>query len=63
MRKTSRRYHASHAEGLWYVFAWCAAHLNLPPVKIHCSLLAEDAVRLAINNYHSKKPKVEEFEQ
>lgn len=40
-----------------------ASHLNLPPVKIHCSLLAEDAVRLAIGNYNSKKPKVKEFEQ
>ena len=39
-----------------------AAHLNLPPVKIHCSLLAEDAVKLAIDNYNSKKPKVKEFE-
>lgn len=39
-----------------------ASHLNLPPVKIHCSLLAEDAVKLAIDNYNSKKPKVEEFE-
>lgn len=39
-----------------------ASHLNLPPVKIHCSLLAEDAVKLAIDNYNSKKPKVKEFE-
>lgn len=30
-------------------------HLNLPPVKLHCSLLAEDAVRLAILNYEEKK--------
>ena len=25
--------------------------LNLPPVKIHCSVLAEDAVRMALANY------------
>src|ERR1041384_7016931 len=25
--------------------------LNLPPVKIHCSVLAEDAIKAAINNY------------
>ena len=25
--------------------------LKLPPVKLHCSMLAEDSVRLAINNY------------
>lgn len=28
--------------------------LNLPPVKIHCSVLAEDAIKTAINDYRSK---------
>lgn len=28
--------------------------LNLPPVKIHCSVLAEDAIRAAINDYRKK---------
>ena len=28
-----------------------AAHLKLPPVKLHCSMLAEDAVKKAIQNY------------
>ena len=28
-----------------------AKHLNLPPVKLHCSLLAEDAVKNAIVDY------------
>ena len=28
--------------------------LNLPPVKIHCSVLAEDAIKSAINNYRVK---------
>lgn len=28
--------------------------LNLPPVKIHCSVLAEDAIRTAISDYQSK---------
>ena len=28
--------------------------LDLPPVKIHCSVLAEDAIKAAINNYRSK---------
>lgn len=28
--------------------------LNLPPVKIHCSVLAEDAIRAAINDYRQK---------
>jgi len=29
--------------------------LSLPPVKIHCSLLAEDAIKSAINDYRVKK--------
>lgn len=28
--------------------------LNLPPVKIHCSVLAEDAIKAAITDYKSK---------
>jgi nitrogen fixation NifU-like protein len=28
--------------------------LNLPPVKIHCSVLAEDAIKAAINDYRQK---------
>ncbi len=28
-----------------------AKYLNLPPVKLHCSMLAEDAVKEAIKNY------------
>lgn len=29
--------------------------LSLPPVKIHCSVLAEDAIKAAINDYKSKQ--------
>ena len=32
-----------------------AEHLSLPPVKIHCSVLAEDAIRAAIEDYKSKQ--------
>lgn len=32
-----------------------ANHLKLPPVKLHCSMLAEDAIKAAINDYKSKK--------
>jgi iron-sulfur cluster assembly enzyme ISCU, mitochondrial len=32
-----------------------AAHLKLPPVKLHCSMLAEDAIKAAIKDYQSKK--------
>jgi len=31
-----------------------AEELALPPVKIHCSILAEDAVKAAINDYEAK---------
>jgi nitrogen fixation NifU-like protein len=31
-----------------------AAYLKLPPVKLHCSMLAEDAIKSAINNYKKK---------
>jgi nitrogen fixation NifU-like protein len=31
--------------------------LNLPPVKIHCSILAEDAIKAAVNDYLEKSGK------
>jgi nitrogen fixation NifU-like protein len=31
-----------------------AQHLALPPVKIHCSVLAEDAIKAAVSDYKSK---------
>ncbi|MBI3506528.1 MAG: Fe-S cluster assembly scaffold IscU [Proteobacteria bacterium] len=31
-----------------------ARHLALPPVKIHCSVLAEDAIKAAIDDYRKK---------
>ena len=35
-----------------------ATELALPPVKIHCSVLAEDAIKAAIEDYRGKKAKV-----
>jgi nitrogen fixation NifU-like protein len=32
-----------------------AAELALPPVKIHCSILAEDAIRAAVADYRNKQ--------
>jgi nitrogen fixation NifU-like protein len=32
-----------------------ATELNLPPVKIHCSVLAEDAIKSAIADFRSKQ--------
>jgi nitrogen fixation NifU-like protein len=34
-----------------------AEELALPPVKIHCSVLAEDAIKAAINDYQQKRTK------
>jgi nitrogen fixation NifU-like protein len=31
-----------------------AQHLSLPPVKIHCSVLAEDAIKAAIKDFRTK---------
>jgi nitrogen fixation protein NifU and related proteins len=31
------------------------SELSLPPVKIHCSVLAEDAIKAAINDYKTKQ--------
>ena len=31
-----------------------AEELALPPVKVHCSVLAEDAIKAAITDYHAK---------
>lgn len=33
-----------------------AQELALPPVKIHCSILAEDAIKAAIEDYRKKHP-------
>ncbi|PIE05279.1 MAG: hypothetical protein CSA75_05585 [Sorangium cellulosum] len=32
-----------------------ASELNLPPVKIHCSVLAEDAIKSAIDDFRRKQ--------
>ncbi len=39
--------------------------LALPPVKVHCSVLAEDAIKAALKNYHDKQdvPAAEKIEQ
>ena len=36
-----------------------ASELALPPVKIHCSILAEDAIKAAIHDYKQKSSKIE----
>jgi nitrogen fixation NifU-like protein len=32
-----------------------AEELALPPVKIHCSILAEDAIKAAVNDYRNRQ--------
>jgi nitrogen fixation NifU-like protein len=39
-----------------------AEELNLPPVKIHCSVLAEDAIKSAIEDFRKKKAAREALE-
>lgn len=34
-----------------------AKHLSLPPVKLHCSMLAEDAIKAAVKDYEAKRTK------
>merc|ERR1719330_111913 len=36
-----------------------SSHLKLPPVKIHCSVLAEEAIQAAIADYKTKSAKAE----
>jgi len=37
--------------------------LSLPPVKVHCSVLAEDAIKAAIKNYQEKQAQLQEAGQ
>jgi len=43
-------------EGLAIKNTQIVEELSLPPVKIHCSVLAEDAIRAAISDYKAKNP-------
>ncbi|ROT36538.1 iron sulfur cluster assembly protein [Sodiomyces alkalinus F11] len=36
-----------------------AQELKLPPVKLHCSMLAEDGIKAAIADYYTKNPKAQ----
>ena len=43
---------------LFFLFSDIAKHLSLPPVKLHCSMLAEDAIKAAVKDYEAKKGKL-----
>ncbi|KAL7115269.1 hypothetical protein ACP275_04G174100 [Erythranthe tilingii] len=40
-----------------------AKHLSLPPVKLHCSMLAEDAIKAAVKDYEAKRLKSNGLEE
>ncbi|XP_051117052.1 iron-sulfur cluster assembly protein 1-like [Andrographis paniculata] len=40
-----------------------AKHLSLPPVKLHCSMLAEDAIKAAVKDYEAKQSKSKPLSQ
>lgn len=37
-----------------------ASHLKLPPVKLHCSMLAEDAIKAAVQDWKEKQESKQE---
>ena len=37
-----------------------AEELELPPVKIHCSILAEDAIKAAVEDYRQKQAQIKD---
>lgn len=47
------------AEGMEIRNTDIVEELSLPPVKIHCSVLAEDAIKAAINDYKQKTNRTE----
>ena len=51
--------HIDQAETIWNTEL--AEELALPPVKIHCSVLAEDAIKAAVNDFRSKQIKDENW--
>lgn len=40
-----------------------AKHLSLPPVKLHCSMLAEDAIKAAVKDVQAKRAKLAAAQQ
>lgn len=40
-----------------------AKHLSLPPVKLHCSMLAEDAIKAAVRDVQAKMKAAKEAKQ
>lgn len=49
--------HDSKFIGCLFCCREIAKHLSLPPVKLHCSMLAEDAIKAAVKDYETKRGK------
>lgn len=47
----------------WIFCSEIAKHLSLPPVKLHCSMLAEDAIKAAVKDYEAKRAKSSSSEE
>lgn len=50
--------HKLRVQTVWMFCSDIAKHLSLPPVKLHCSMLAEDAIKAAVKDYRQKKEKL-----
>ncbi|GJY48487.1 iron-sulfur cluster assembly protein 1-like protein [Tanacetum coccineum] len=48
-------HHIDHSENAYSNTLEIAKHLSLPPVKLHCSMLAEDAIKAAVKDYEAKR--------
>ena len=53
-----RKFHITIIDSAVLLFSEIAKHLSLPPVKLHCSMLAEDAIKAAVKDYEAKKAKM-----
>ncbi|XP_019260680.1 PREDICTED: iron-sulfur cluster assembly protein 1-like [Nicotiana attenuata] len=49
---------SSFREEIVLYYREIAKHLSLPPVKLHCSMLAEDAIKAAVKDYAAKRAKL-----
>jgi len=53
-----RKFNITIIDSAVLLFSEIAKHLSLPPVKLHCSMLAEDAIKAAVKDYEAKKAKM-----
>lgn len=51
---TYKNNYVYNIKNYFYIFIDIASYLKLPPVKLHCSMLAEDAIKKAVADYKTK---------